>query len=215
MNILFPGWYRWWFHPSFVAHQFFDIGGQAVAGGRCWRHAAWACRFHGQSHQANVGSTGEVADHVWDTWHGKMGRYYWYCCMVVSQKISNIWSIPIICPMILTVVNQHIHPKPYLTIHQLLYLEGCPVMSGPFFSYRCLTLVRQHGIRMAAHPLVLGVADALLAPYCERIQLHIGMFRRLCPGETPHVGFRKTGEWGFPMGFHSHGGSPKIKMVGL
>lgn len=36
---------------------------------------------------------------------------------------------------------------------------------------------------MAAHPLVLGVADALLAPYCERIQLHIGMFRRLCPGE--------------------------------
>ena len=39
------------------------------------------------------------------------------------------------------------------------------------------------GLRMAAHPLVLGVADALLAPYCERIQLHIGMFRRLCPGE--------------------------------
>lgn len=36
---------------------------------------------------------------------------------------------------------------------------------------------------MVAHPLVLGVADALLAPYCERIQLHIGMFRRLCPGE--------------------------------
>ena len=36
---------------------------------------------------------------------------------------------------------------------------------------------------MVAHPLVLGVADGLLAPYCERIQLHIGMFRRLCPGE--------------------------------
>jgi len=37
---------------------------------------------------------------------------------------------------------------------------------------------------LAAHPLVIGVADALLAPYCERIQLHIGMFRRLCPGES-------------------------------
>ena len=37
-------------------------------------------------------------------------------------------------------------------------------------------------LRMVAHPLVLGVADAMLAPYCERIQLHIGMFRRLCPG---------------------------------
>jgi len=36
---------------------------------------------------------------------------------------------------------------------------------------------------LAAHPMVIGVADSLLAPYCERIQLHIGMFRRLCPGE--------------------------------
>ena len=41
---------------------------------------------------------------------------------------------------------------------------------------------------MVAHPLVLGVADALLAPYCERIQLHIGMFRRLCPGGCKGVG---------------------------
>eukprot|EP00439_Symbiodinium_sp_Y106_P021165 s634_g2.t1 len=36
---------------------------------------------------------------------------------------------------------------------------------------------------LAAHPTVLSVAETLLAPYCERIQLHIGMFRRLCPGE--------------------------------
>jgi len=36
---------------------------------------------------------------------------------------------------------------------------------------------------LAAHPTVLSVAEALLAPYCERMQLHIGMFRRLCPGE--------------------------------
>ena len=49
------------------------------------------------------------------------------------------------------------------------------------------------GFRMAAHPLVLGVADALLAPYCERIQLHIGMFRRLCPGETASSGVKSLG----------------------
>ena len=49
------------------------------------------------------------------------------------------------------------------------------------------------GFRMAAHPLVLGVADALLAPYCERIQLHIGMFRRLCPGETASPGVKSLG----------------------
>lgn len=47
---------------------------------------------------------------------------------------------------------------------------------------------------MVAHPLVLGVADGLLAPYCERIQLHIGMFRRLCPG---FLGFWSGGWLGF------------------
>lgn len=36
---------------------------------------------------------------------------------------------------------------------------------------------------LAAHPMIVSVADTMLKPYCERIQLHIGMFRRLCPGE--------------------------------
>jgi len=64
---------------------------------------------------------------------------------------------------------------------------------------------------MAAHPLVLGVADALLAPYCERIQLHIGMFRRLCPGETASPGVEPGGTCerlglGYPLVIeHSHG----------
>lgn len=52
-------------------------------------------------------------------------------------------------------------------------------------------------LRMVAHPLVLGVADGLLAPYCERIQLHIGMFRRLCPGVGVLRGFWSGGWLGF------------------
>lgn len=36
---------------------------------------------------------------------------------------------------------------------------------------------------LAEEPLVLDVVESLLEPYCERTQLHIGLFRRLQPGE--------------------------------
>jgi len=37
---------------------------------------------------------------------------------------------------------------------------------------------------LVAHELVVSMTEELLVPhYCESIQLHIGLFRRLCPGE--------------------------------
>ena len=50
----------------------------------CWwggRDAAWACRFYGQSHQTDVGSTGEVSKNVWDSWQ-KLQEFHgiqYYC----------------------------------------------------------------------------------------------------------------------------------------
>ena len=54
-------------------------------------------------------------------------------------------------PMILTVVDQHIHHKPYLTSHKFIYLEGCHSF------IRLLTNVRwQHGVQDGCPPLGAG-----------------------------------------------------------
>ena len=129
---------------------------QAVASGRCWCHAARACRFHGQSHQTNVGSTGEVPDDVWDTWdvleeenwemllimNGCYRIYYIHIFQWYERLLTNISTIN---------HTQHIHHKPYLTNHKLIYLEGCHSF------IRLLTVVRwQHGVQDGCPPLGAG-----------------------------------------------------------
>ncbi len=50
--------------------------------------------------------------------------------------------------------------------------------------------------RLILHPSVLAAARTFLAPYCARIQLHLGQIIRLKPGETRQEIHRDRWAWG-------------------
>ncbi len=50
--------------------------------------------------------------------------------------------------------------------------------------------------RLVLHPAVLASARTFLAPYCARIQLHLGQIIRLKPGETRQEIHRDRWAWG-------------------
>jgi len=50
--------------------------------------------------------------------------------------------------------------------------------------------------RLATHPLLLGLADGFLGPYCDTFQLHFSQAVRIDPGETAQMLHRDRGVWG-------------------
>jgi hypothetical protein len=50
--------------------------------------------------------------------------------------------------------------------------------------------------RLATHPLLLGLADGFLGPYCDEFQLHFTQAVRIDPGETAQMLHRDRGVWG-------------------
>ncbi len=49
---------------------------------------------------------------------------------------------------------------------------------------------------MVMHPMVVGAANEFLAPYCERIQLHLSQIIRLKPGQGKQLIHRDRWAWG-------------------
>ncbi len=50
--------------------------------------------------------------------------------------------------------------------------------------------------RLATHPLLLGLAEGFLGPYCDDFQLHLTQAVRIDPGETAQLLHRDRGVWG-------------------
>lgn len=63
---------------------------------------------------------------------------------------------------------------------------------------------------MVMHPLVLGAANAVLGPYCERIQLNLTQLITILPGQTAQPLHRDRFVWGGRgTGFEGAGGLPR------
>ncbi|MCC5950963.1 MAG: phytanoyl-CoA dioxygenase family protein [Acidimicrobiia bacterium] len=50
--------------------------------------------------------------------------------------------------------------------------------------------------RLAAHPLLVGLAEGFLGPFCDEIQLHFTQAVRIDPGESAQMLHRDRGVWG-------------------
>ena len=63
--------------------------------------------------------------------------------------------------------------------------------------------------KMIMHPLILGAAREFLAPYCERIQLHLSQVIRIKPGQEAQLVHRDRWAWGT----HLAGLEPQFKTI--
>jgi hypothetical protein len=54
--------------------------------------------------------------------------------------------------------------------------------------------------RLVRHPLVLGIAETILAPWCERIQLNLTQAIAIHPGALPQLPHRDQDMWRGPTG---------------
>ena len=105
-------------HPSFPNFQLFGIIVQAP--GCCQRTVLMSCCASMQI------SWAIAPNECWEYWRSPR-RCLRYLGCFGGGKLGDATDYELYpyIPMILTVVNQHIHHKPYLTIHKLIYLEGC------------------------------------------------------------------------------------------
>lgn len=81
------------------------------------------------------------------------------------------------------------------------YVEATPAgkdeFSGKHTSRTGALVARSPATReLIMHPSILGSARAFLAPFCERIQLHLSQVIRICPGEEAQTIHRDRWAWG-------------------
>jgi hypothetical protein len=83
--------------------------------------------------------------------------------------------------------------------------EHTPFCEGGFYGRRTKRFGRllarsAHSDRLVRHPLVLGIAEAILAPWCERIQLNLSQAIAIHPGALPQLPHRDQDMWRGPTG---------------
>lgn len=80
-----------------------------------------------------------------------------------------------------------------------------PFCEGGFYGGRTKRFGRlltrsAHSDRLVRHPLVLGIAQTILAPWCERIQLNLTQAIAIHPGALPQLPHRDQDMWRGPTG---------------
>ncbi|MGH6706619.1 MAG: phytanoyl-CoA dioxygenase family protein, partial [Sphingomicrobium sp.] len=83
--------------------------------------------------------------------------------------------------------------------------EHTPFCEGGFYGGRTKRFGRllarsAHSDRLVRHPLVLEIAEAILAPWCERIQLNLSQAIAIHPGALPQMPHRDQDMWRGPTG---------------
>ena len=83
--------------------------------------------------------------------------------------------------------------------------EETPFCTGGFYGGRTKRFGRllarsAHADRLVRHPLVLAIAEAILAPWCERIQLNLTQAIAIHPGAPPQLPHRDQDMWRGPTG---------------
>ena len=83
--------------------------------------------------------------------------------------------------------------------------EETPFCTGGFYGGRTKRFGRllarsAHSDRLVRHPLVLAIAETVLAPWCERIQLNLTQAIAIHPGAPPQLPHRDQDMWRGPTG---------------
>lgn len=83
--------------------------------------------------------------------------------------------------------------------------EETPFCTGGFYGGRTKRFGRllarsAHADQLVRHPLVLAIAEAILAPWCERIQLNLTQAIAIHPGAPPQLPHRDQDMWRGPTG---------------
>jgi ectoine hydroxylase-related dioxygenase (phytanoyl-CoA dioxygenase family) len=83
--------------------------------------------------------------------------------------------------------------------------EQTPFCEGGFYGGRTKRFGRLlarsgHSDRLVRHPLVLAIAEAILAPWCERIQLNLTQAIAIHPGAPAQLPHRDQDMWRGPTG---------------
>jgi ectoine hydroxylase-related dioxygenase (phytanoyl-CoA dioxygenase family) len=83
--------------------------------------------------------------------------------------------------------------------------EHTPFCEGGFYGGRTKRFGRllsrsAHSDQLVRHPLVLGIAEAVLAPWCERLQLNLTQAIAIHPGALPQLPHRDQDMWRGPTG---------------
>jgi ectoine hydroxylase-related dioxygenase (phytanoyl-CoA dioxygenase family) len=83
--------------------------------------------------------------------------------------------------------------------------EETPFCTGGFYGVRTKRFVRLlavsfHSVRLARHQLILSMAESVLAPWCERIQLNLTQAIAIHPGAPPQLPHRDQDMWRGPTG---------------
>jgi hypothetical protein len=86
-----------------------------------------------------------------------------------------------------------------------LDFEQTPFCDGGFYGRRTKRFGRlltrsAHSDRLVRHPLLLGIAEAILAPWCDRIQLNLTQAIAIHPGALPQLPHRDQDMWRGPTG---------------
>lgn len=80
-----------------------------------------------------------------------------------------------------------------------------PFSTGDFYGYRTkrfggLLKRSPHAADLVAHPLILAIAQRVLGPWCDRIQLNLAQAVEIHPGEVAQPPHRDQDMWGGPKG---------------
>jgi ectoine hydroxylase-related dioxygenase (phytanoyl-CoA dioxygenase family) len=83
--------------------------------------------------------------------------------------------------------------------------EETPFCTGGFYGGRTKRFGRllarsAHSDRLVRHPLILAIAETVLAPWCERIQLNLTQAIAIHPGAPPQLPHRDQDMWRGPTG---------------
>jgi ectoine hydroxylase-related dioxygenase (phytanoyl-CoA dioxygenase family) len=83
--------------------------------------------------------------------------------------------------------------------------EQMPFCEGGFYGRRTKRFGRllarsAEADRLVRHPLILAIAEAVLAPWCERIQLNLTQAIAIHPGALPQLPHRDQDMWRGPTG---------------
>ena len=83
--------------------------------------------------------------------------------------------------------------------------EQMPFCEGGFYGRRTKRFGRllarsAEADRLVRHPLILAIAEAVLAPWCERIQLNLTQAIAIHPGALPQLPHRDQDLWRGPTG---------------
>ena len=83
--------------------------------------------------------------------------------------------------------------------------ENTPFCRGGFYGERTKRFGRllsrsRHSERLVMHPLISGVAERILSPWCDSIQLNLTQAIALHPGALPQLPHRDQDMWRGPVG---------------